>query len=253
MNNLNLLRAILFLTIASATHVAAQNKFEKLPRHQINASFGRATTLALDHPNLSELNAGGLAYTYNLTRRLWVGAEWQSGFSKFDWQDSEKLKIDPFTRQRTVKLTEIPVYYTTEFQGFPYPSTNISNAPVALLPSNGFYGFQNWSIMAGYQRSGARNALRFGLGVSANQLRGRYIRFTQDYNTFQYLKEAKTLVWGTDAAIQYDYWVTPTIAVGMRLRAIFDFSSTEYHHYSAMLSVGYAIPRLRKTKVQPRA
>jgi hypothetical protein len=239
--------------IVFSSHLLAQNKFEKLPRHQINASLGQSKSSGFFHPNLPNLKTGGLAYTVNIGRRFWASAEWQTGFSKFDWLDYETLKVFPYTGLSTEKLTEIPVYYKNDLDLNDNINTAFPNAPLTLMPSNGFYEFRNWAILAGYQRSSPRNALRFGLGASAIQVQSRMIRFTQGVNTNQYLNEMKVLNWYANAAIQYDYWLTPKIAIGMRLTAVLGVIGNGPDHTSAMLSVGYAIPKFRKTKIQPRA
>jgi hypothetical protein len=253
MNYLHFSRAVVCFICLFSTGLMAQNTFEQLPRHQINASFGLSKSQYFSPTNLPDLKTGGLAYTYNLSHRFWASAEWQTGYSRFDWADYETFKVLPLTGTTTERITEIPVLYRNSLYFGEWNGTVYPDAPVALLPPNGFYEFRNWAILAGYQRSSPRNALRFGIGVSAIQIQSRAIRFITGINTNQYLNETKVSDYYVNATLQYDYWLTPKIAIGMRLCSILGGLGKGVNHNSAMLSVGYAIPRFHKPKIQPRA
>jgi hypothetical protein len=236
-----------------STRLMAQNTFEQLPRHQLNASFGKTKTSISKNPNTSNINTIGLAYTFNATRRLWLSAEGQSGFTRFDWRD---YKLEVVGTNGAIKIKEIPVFYQNNMYDYLYQSNIVAGVPSVLIPSTGFYEYRSAALLVGIQRSTARDALRFGLGGSRTYIRLRDIEI-YNYNgqlTNQYLVELATWMWTVNGTLQYDYWLTPKISLGMRMSIILrpDYRE-DAHNFSAMFSVGYAIPQVRKKVSKPQA
>ena len=102
-------------------------------------------------------------------------------------------------------------------------------------------------MLFGYTMSTPRNMLRFGIGVSKNQIRVRDVIPIGINNT-----EAVVLMeyknWDTpfNATIQYDFFMTPQYSVGVRLSGMVGIAS---EHFSGMVAFGYALKKVQKQKI----
>lgn len=236
------LRLFFLASLLSPLILAAQQKDWQLPKHLLSASFGRAEQRQTDKNDMKGLNCGGLAYTFHFARHWWAGAEWQAGFNTFQWQP-QQLGIGKST---TDFVTELPVFYRSNaiYDGLLFEPV-IHSVPIAKLPPNGFYEYRNFSLLTGYTLSTPSNILRFGIGFSRNSVQIRDIirTYPNGYPIGPYLLEYKNWESAFNAVLHYDFFLIPKLAAGIRLTTILGVETSHAQHYSAMLSLGYALAK----------
>jgi hypothetical protein len=240
---------VLFMAIKNL--IIAQKPNWQLPKHQISASVGRIQSPT----NEVKMMGGGIAYTFHFTKKWWASAEWQTGYKSTPWLPidlADYRSWDDVSQTFSRNFTELPVYqYTGARYGVqPAGVDVVTGAPIAKVPSSGYYDTRNYGLLIGYMITSPKNILRLGAGFSMNETKERLIRRLPQQNGFPYLLELTNRQACYNATLQYDYYLWRGLSVGMRLLATVEMRMPEPSHYSALLSVGYSLPNFKKKKVR---
>ncbi len=227
--------------------ITAQTQAWILPKHQINAAYGRGYATNIFFDRVKGSNTWGLSYTYNISRHFYITAEALTSYASFKWTGFQLTKDYFLTDQKD----RLPVYKTANFYDNS-PITFRATDKLALIGDKGFFKNNYAAVHLGYMKSLSRNLFRVGVGVGNSWNEGRDIRVTSAGNNtgFSYLAEIKNTQPDWMLTMNYDYFFNQNISAGFRLVFLsgFDF---EGGIATSQLSVGYAFVG-RKIKKQPK-